>query len=73
MLEKIERIELPEKKREIRFHFPAPKRSGHKVVEVKNLHKNYGETVVYQGIDLHLSGVTKWYWWVPMEQENLPF
>jgi ATP-binding cassette subfamily F protein 3 len=54
MLEKIERIALPEKKKEIRFHFPAPKRSGHKVVEVKNLHKSYGETVVYQGIDLNL-------------------
>jgi ATP-binding cassette, subfamily F, member 3 len=54
MLEKIERVELPEKKKEIRFHFPAPKRSGHKVVEVKNLHKSYGETLVYQGIDLNL-------------------
>jgi ATP-binding cassette subfamily F protein 3 len=54
MLEKIERIELPEKKKEIRFHFPAPKRSGHKVAEVKNLYKSYGETVVYQGIGLHL-------------------
>ncbi|PIV19927.1 MAG: hypothetical protein COZ69_11975 [Deltaproteobacteria bacterium CG_4_8_14_3_um_filter_45_9] len=54
MLEKIERIELPEKKKEIRFHFPSPKRSGHKVVEVKNLHKSYGETVVYQGVDLAL-------------------
>ena len=52
MLEKIERIELPEKKKEIRFHFPVPKRSGHKVVEVKNLYKSYGDTVVYQGIDL---------------------
>jgi ATP-binding cassette subfamily F protein 3 len=52
MLEKIDRIELPEKKKEIRFHFPAPKRSGHKVVEVKHLHKSYGDTVVYQGIDL---------------------
>jgi ATP-binding cassette subfamily F protein 3 len=52
MLEKIDRIELPEKKKEIRFRFPAPKRSGHKVVEVKNLHKSYGDTVVYQGIDL---------------------
>jgi len=52
MLEKIERIELPERKKEIRFHFPVPKRSGHKVVEVKNLHKRYGDTVVYQGIDL---------------------
>ena len=54
MLEKIERIELPDKKKEIRFHFPAPKRSGHKVAEIKNLHKSYGETVVYQGIGLHL-------------------
>jgi len=54
MLEKIERIELPQEKKEIRFHFPPPKRSGHKVVEVKNLHKSYGQTVVYQGIDLNL-------------------
>jgi len=54
MLEKIERIELPEKKKEIRFRFPAPGRSGHKVVEVKNLHKSYEEIVVYQGIDLNL-------------------
>ncbi len=54
MLEKLERIELPQEKKEIRFHFPAPKRSSHKVVEVKDLHKSYGETVVYQGIDLNL-------------------
>ena len=54
MLEKIGRIELPEKKKEIRFHFCAPKRSGHKVVEVKHLHKSYGGIVVYQGIDLTL-------------------
>ncbi len=54
MLEKIERIELPETRKEIRFHFPAPQRSGHKVVEVKNLHKSYGETAVYRGIGLHL-------------------
>jgi ATP-binding cassette subfamily F protein 3 len=54
MLEKIERIELPKERREIRFEFPAPKRSGHRVIEVKNLHKRYGETVVYEGIDLTL-------------------
>ncbi len=54
MLEKIERIELPKDRREIRFEFPAPKRSGHRVIEIKNLHKNYGETMVYQGIDLTL-------------------
>jgi ATP-binding cassette subfamily F protein 3 len=54
MLEKIDRIELQEKTKEIRFRFPAPKRSGHKVVEVQNLHKSYGDTVVYEGIDLSL-------------------
>lgn len=54
MLEKIERIELPEKKKEIRFQFPVPKRSGYKVVEVKNLHKSFGQTIVYQGVDLTL-------------------
>ena len=54
MLEKLERIELPQEKKEIRFHFPAPKRSGHKVVEIKNLRKSYGETMVYQGVDLNL-------------------
>jgi ATP-binding cassette subfamily F protein 3 len=52
MLEKIERIKLPAGKKEIQFHFRAPKRTGHKVVEVKHLHKRYRETVVYQGIDL---------------------
>jgi ATP-binding cassette subfamily F protein 3 len=54
MLEKLERIELPQEKKEIRFQFPSPKRSGHRVVEVKNLHKRYDETVVYQGVDLTL-------------------
>lgn len=54
MLEKLERVELPKERKEIRFEFPAPKRSGHRVIEVKNLHKRYGETVVYQGIDLTL-------------------
>ena len=54
MLEKLERIELPVERKEIRFQFPAPKRSGYRVIEVKNLHKQYGQTVVYQGIDLTL-------------------
>jgi ATP-binding cassette subfamily F protein 3 len=54
MLEKIERIEIPKERKEVRFRFPAPQRSGHRVVEVKNLYKRHGETVVYQGIDLTL-------------------
>ena len=54
MLEKIERIELPQETKEIRFRFPPPRRSGQRVVEVKNLHKRYGDLTVYQGIDLTL-------------------
>jgi ATP-binding cassette subfamily F protein 3 len=54
MLEKLERIELPKEKKEVRFRFSIPPRSGHKVVEVRNLHKSYGEIQVYRGIDLNL-------------------
>jgi len=54
MLEKLERFELPKEKEEIRFRFPIPPRSGHKVVEVRDLHKSYGDMRVYQGIDLIL-------------------
>ena len=54
MLDKLERIELPMEKKEIRFRFPSPKRSGYKVVEVRNLHKSYNGTNVYQGIDFAL-------------------
>ena len=56
MLEKLERVELPpEERREVHFRFPSPKRSGQRVIEVKGLHKSYGELKVYQGIDLTLS------------------
>ena len=54
MLKKLERVELWKERKEIRFHFPAPPRSGHRVVEVKNLHKSYGDLRVYQGIDFTL-------------------
>jgi ATP-binding cassette subfamily F protein 3 len=55
MLEKLERVEPPkEGKKEIRFNFTTPQRSGHRVVEVKHLHKRYGEMKVYQGIELTL-------------------
>ena len=54
MLDKLKRIELPTGRKEIRFQFPVPKRSGHTVVEVKNLHKSYGALPVYEGVDLAL-------------------
>ncbi len=54
MLDKMERIELPQERKQIRFEFPTPKRSGQRVIEVRNLHKRYGGTIVYQGINLAL-------------------
>lgn len=35
-----------------RFQFPQPERSGHKVIELKNIHKAYGDLKIYQGLDL---------------------
>ncbi len=35
----------------IKFRFPQPARSGHKVIELKNIHHAYGQTVVYSGVD----------------------
>ncbi|GLI36417.1 ABC-F family ATP-binding cassette domain-containing protein [Desulforhabdus amnigena] len=53
MLDKIERIDLPaEQESAIHFTFPAPSRSGKRVLELSNVHKSYGEHTVYEGIDL---------------------
>ena len=54
MLEKMERVELPTERKKIKFQFPAPKRSGQTVVEIKNLHKSYGSLQVYGGTHLTL-------------------
>ncbi len=51
-LEKMERIEPPEGIRTLRFRFPQPERSGRVVLELRGIHKRYGDTVVYAGADL---------------------
>ncbi len=50
-LEKIERIELPPEEKTIHFHFPQPKASGRVVAELKGVAKNYGEKLVFSGVD----------------------
>ncbi|MFZ2448568.1 MAG: ABC-F family ATP-binding cassette domain-containing protein [Syntrophobacteraceae bacterium] len=52
MLEKIDRIEAPVVESEINFVFPAPARSGRRVIELCNIAKSYGANPVYSGIDL---------------------
>jgi ATP-binding cassette subfamily F protein 3 len=51
-LDKIERIEVPAEEGTIRFNFPEPPRCGKRVIELENIHKSYGDHVVYAGIDL---------------------
>jgi ATP-binding cassette subfamily F protein 3 len=51
-LAKLERVELaPESRRSMRLRIPAPARAGEVVLRLEGVHKRYGETVVYRGVD----------------------
>jgi len=51
-LEKIDRVEPPKRRQSLAFEFmPAP-RSGDDVVNLRNVHKRYGNKVIYQGLNL---------------------
>jgi ATP-binding cassette subfamily F protein 3 len=54
MLERLPRIERQGPARRIRFAFPAPPRTGRSVVRLEGVHKAYGATVVYAGVDLEV-------------------
>src|SRR5207253_4196238 len=45
-LDKIEKIELPKKRRIVKFDFRQPPRSGDQVVTLENIRKSYGRRVV---------------------------
>jgi ATP-binding cassette, subfamily F, member 3 len=52
-IERMDKLEAPEMGgRNMAFRFPQPHRSGRKVIELRDIHHAYGETVVYRGIDL---------------------
>jgi ATP-binding cassette subfamily F protein 3 len=54
MLERIERVEVAEAQRRIRFAFPEAPRTGRRVLTLRELHKAYGDRVVYAGVDFEL-------------------
>ncbi len=55
LLDKMDKIEAPVTERpEIHFAFPPPLRSGKRVLELRQVHKAYGDHKVYSGIDLVL-------------------
>ncbi|MBV8815088.1 MAG: ABC-F family ATP-binding cassette domain-containing protein [Verrucomicrobia bacterium] len=52
---RMERIEAPEDDSvSIHFRFPQPARSGARVITFENIHHAYGQTRVYQGLNLEI-------------------
>src|SRR4051812_26857336 len=59
-LEKIEKVELPKKRKTITFEFrPAP-RSGDDVAKVENVSKAYGTQVIYRDLNLLIRRRERW-------------
>ncbi|MCQ4159082.1 ATP-binding cassette domain-containing protein [Roseomonas sp. GC11] len=51
-LEKIDRVEPPKRRQSVSFEFPPAPRSGDDVVNLRGVHKRYGQRVIYEGLDL---------------------
>lgn len=49
-LEKLELVEIPDHLKKLSFSFPPAPHSGNDVLSVENLHKAYGENVIYDSI-----------------------
>ncbi|MFN8060353.1 MAG: ABC-F family ATP-binding cassette domain-containing protein [Vicinamibacterales bacterium] len=59
-LDKIEKIELPKKRRIVKFDFRQPPRSGDQVVTLDGVAKAYGTRVVYDGLNLTIRRGERW-------------
>src|SRR5258707_791091 len=59
-LEKIERVEPPQRRQTVLFEFPPAPRSGEDVVNLKNVHKGYGNRSIYQGLDFMVRRKQRW-------------
>jgi ATPase subunit of ABC transporter with duplicated ATPase domains len=59
-LEKIEKIELPKKRRIVKFDFRQPPRSGDQVAVVEDVSKAYGRRVIYDHLNMTLRRGERW-------------
>jgi len=55
MLDKIKPIEVPLERKRVHFSFPDCSRSGRVALELRGIHKVYGATVVFAGVDVHIA------------------
>jgi ATPase subunit of ABC transporter with duplicated ATPase domains len=59
-LEKIEKIELPKRRRVVHFDFRAPPRSGEQVVVLEDVAKAYGRRIVHDGLNVTVRRGERW-------------
>ena len=59
-LDKIEKIELPKKRKRVKFDFRAPTRSGEQVATLVDVKKAYGARLVYDGLGLTIRRGERW-------------
>jgi ATPase subunit of ABC transporter with duplicated ATPase domains len=59
-LDKIEKIELPKKRKVVRFDFRDPPRSGDQVAVVDHISKRYGAHVIYDDLNLTIRRGERW-------------
>ena len=59
-LDKIERIELPKKRRITKWDFRIPARSGDDVLMLKGISKAYGKRSIYERFDFHIRRGERW-------------
>jgi ATPase subunit of ABC transporter with duplicated ATPase domains len=59
-LEKIEKIELPKKRRVVKFDFRPPPRSGDQVAVIEDVSKAYGSRVVYDHLNMTIRRGERW-------------
>ena len=59
-LEKIEKIELPKRRRVVKFDFRQPPRSGEQVVTIEQVQKAYGRRVIYDDLNLNVRRGERW-------------
>jgi ATPase subunit of ABC transporter with duplicated ATPase domains len=59
-LEKIEKIELPKKRRVVKFDFRPPPRSGDQVAVIEDVSKAYGARVIYDHLNMIIRRGERW-------------
>ena len=59
-LDKIERIELPRKRKAVKWDFRIPMRSGDDVAMLEGIAKSYGRRTLYDGFDFHIRRGERW-------------